>query len=385
MPMNTPPATAAAVPELPDLNPAGLLDSLADGVYVTDTGRRILLWNRAAERITGWTAAEVVGRTCFDNLLCHVDKDGHCLCGHEHCPLHRSVVTGRASEAPLLVYAQRKTGERIPVEVTVAPLHDRSGGVVGGIEVFRDASLGVRDLLRAKAIQELACKCEGTDDPRFELEARHQSHELVGGDFHRVEPIADGRLALLVADVMGHGVPAALYTMHLASLWDHHRDQFAAPARFLGALNRRLHPVAADAGYFATAVFAAYDPASGELVLARAGHPAPLLFRRGGQVEPLGRARPALGMLPEVNYYESSTSLVPGDAVLFFTDGAFEICDAAGRELGVDGLRQLVGDQCAADPGGTFRLAALEEQLLTFSNELHLPDDLTLLKLRRTA
>lgn len=375
--------SAPTVAELPDFDPACLLDSLADGVYITDTERRILLWNRAAERITGWPAGEVVGRTCFDNILCHVDKDGHCLCGQEHCPLHRSVVTGRPSEGPLLVFAQHKSGERIPVEVTVAPLRDRSGRTVGGVEVFRDASLGMHDLLRAKAIQDQTFKCEGTDDPRFEIEVRHQSLDLVGGDFYRVERLADGRLAMLVADVMGHGVPAALYTMHLASLWDHCRDQFAAPAAFLGALNRRLHMVAVEAGFFATAVAAVYDPADGSMVLARAGHPAPLVFRRGGATEAVGRSRPALGMLPEVNYEETSTSLAPGDAVLVFTDGAFEVCDAGGQELGIDGLQQLVRCQCAADPAGDFRLAAIEEQLLKFSNELHLPDDLTLLKLRR--
>lgn len=46
-----------------------------------------LRWSKSAERITGWTAAEVVGRPCFDNILCHIDKDGHLLCGKEDCPL----------------------------------------------------------------------------------------------------------------------------------------------------------------------------------------------------------------------------------------------------------------------------------------------------------
>ena len=60
-----------------------LLNSLADGAYITDVDRKILFWNHAAERITGWPAQEVVGRTCHDNLLVHEDKDGHPLCGKE--------------------------------------------------------------------------------------------------------------------------------------------------------------------------------------------------------------------------------------------------------------------------------------------------------------
>ncbi len=52
-----------------------ILDSLGDGVYVTDLERKIIYWNRAAERITGWVGADIVGRHCFDDILCHVDKD----------------------------------------------------------------------------------------------------------------------------------------------------------------------------------------------------------------------------------------------------------------------------------------------------------------------
>jgi len=376
--------TSPSALALPDFDPSGLIDSLVDGIYITDTERRILLWNRAAERITGWSAEEVVGRTCFDNILCHVDKDGHNLCGEEHCPLHRSVVTGTASEEPLLLFAGHKSGQRIPVEVSVAPLRNRKGKIVGGIEMFRDASVGVHDMLRAKAIQELAFRFEGLDDPRFEVEVCHQAYDLVGGDFYRVEQLDDGRMAILVADVMGHGVSAALYTMYLASLWDQFSRKSDSPPKILHELNRRLHLVAAEAGFFATAVLGLYDPATGSMSVARAGHPAPLVFRRGGDVEAVGKPRPALGMVPEVDYLETRLQLELGESILFFTDGAIEVCDTEERELGIEGLQDLVLDQIAADPEGAFHLDPLEEQLLTFSNALQLPDDLTLFKLRRT-
>ena len=56
----------------------------------------------------------MVGRRCLDNVLCHVDKDGHRLCGEEFCPLHRSMVTGTPSDVPLIVFAQTKDGRRMP-------------------------------------------------------------------------------------------------------------------------------------------------------------------------------------------------------------------------------------------------------------------------------
>ena len=76
-----------------DLDKVGareVLDALPDGAYITNLDRKILFWSRAAEKITGWPAGEVTGHTCADNILVHVDKDGHQLCGKEHCPLHRS-------------------------------------------------------------------------------------------------------------------------------------------------------------------------------------------------------------------------------------------------------------------------------------------------------
>ncbi len=74
-----------------------IIDSLSDGVYVCDLDRRITHWSKSAERITGWRAEDIVGSHCYDNILSHVDKDGHHLCGEEYCPLHRAMVTGKAS------------------------------------------------------------------------------------------------------------------------------------------------------------------------------------------------------------------------------------------------------------------------------------------------
>ncbi len=82
-----------------------ILDSLNDGVYVTDLDRKITYWNRAAERITGWRTSEVIGKNCSDNILCHVDKDGHILFGVELCPLHSSFTTVFSSTFPIMLFA----------------------------------------------------------------------------------------------------------------------------------------------------------------------------------------------------------------------------------------------------------------------------------------
>ena len=153
--------------------------------------------------------------------------------------------------------------------------------------------------------------------------------------------------------------------------------------RFVGVVNARLHALVHDAGYFGTAVLASYDAASGQLRLVRAGHPSPLLFHAKGSVEMIGCANPALGLFPSTNYKETAEQLAPEDALLLYTDGATELFDGQNHELGQDGLLQLARTQVCDGSITGFHLDQLEEQLLRFSNEIHLPDDLTLIKLRR--
>ena len=117
-----------------------ILDSLSDGVYVCDRDRRIVYGSKSADRITGRTREDVIGRRCLDDVLCHIDKDGHRLCGEEFCPLHRSMVTGTSSSVPLIVFAESKHGGRVPMQVSVAPIRDAGGEFIGGVEMFRDAS-----------------------------------------------------------------------------------------------------------------------------------------------------------------------------------------------------------------------------------------------------
>ena len=114
---------------------AKLLDNIFDGVYLVDVRRKITFWNHGAERLTGFTAAEVVGRQCPDNILAHVDATGRALC-IEGCPLSSSMVDGRAREAK--VSLRHKLGHRVPVSVRVFPITDQLGEIVGAVEIFRD-------------------------------------------------------------------------------------------------------------------------------------------------------------------------------------------------------------------------------------------------------
>jgi diguanylate cyclase (GGDEF)-like protein/PAS domain S-box-containing protein len=114
-----------------------ILDQIDDGVYFVDREKRILLWNRSAERITGFPRSEVVGEHCGNRWLCHIDASGRMLCTNG-CPLQRAVDTGVPIEAD--AFLQHKQGHRIPVKIRTIPLRDRQNRLVGAVEVFRSTA-----------------------------------------------------------------------------------------------------------------------------------------------------------------------------------------------------------------------------------------------------
>ena len=132
---------------------ADVLENLHDGLYCTDTHRVITFWNHAAERITGYPAAEVLGRSCAANILVHVDTDGRSLC-RGLCPLAmtRADCVGREAE----VFLRHRDGHRVPVLVRTGPLKDRAGQVVGGVELFTDLSNILANNSRVRELEQLA-------------------------------------------------------------------------------------------------------------------------------------------------------------------------------------------------------------------------------------
>ncbi len=130
-----------------------LLDHLYDGLYFVDLERRITFWNRTAEQITGFTADEVLGSHCYDNILNHVDAEGNLLC-ENRCPLAKSMEEGVAVEAE--VYLRHKRGHRVPVALRIKPLRNGDGEILGGVELFQDLSEKTGVLLQLAELRQLA-------------------------------------------------------------------------------------------------------------------------------------------------------------------------------------------------------------------------------------
>ena len=130
-----------------------VLQSLYDGVYIMDRDRRITFWNRSAERITGYSASEVIGHACSENILMHVDECGCQLC-LGHCPAAKAMDEGVEKESR--IYLHHKNGFRLPVMVRVSPIRSEQGDVVGAVEVFSDNSVLETSMKRLKELESQA-------------------------------------------------------------------------------------------------------------------------------------------------------------------------------------------------------------------------------------
>ena len=110
-----------------------LLDNLYDGIYFVDRDRVITYWNKGAERITGYTASQAVGRACRDNMLNHVTANGVQLCLAQ-CPLAACMEDGNLREAE--VFLHHADGHRVPIKVRASPIRNPQGEIVGAVEMF---------------------------------------------------------------------------------------------------------------------------------------------------------------------------------------------------------------------------------------------------------
>jgi serine phosphatase RsbU (regulator of sigma subunit) len=159
-----------------------------------------------------------------------------------------------------------------------------------------------------------------------------------------------------------------------------HAAEAADPGRFLTELNSEFTKILKQTGtlVFATALYCVINIGEGDARFARAGHPAPLHVRRmAGEVEAVasgeGSSGPAMGLIPNAQFKTSEAKLVPGDFLLFFTDGVIEVEDKAGHDFGVEGLRQNIRSNL--DQPIESLLEAIISDVYNFTGSTVLTDD----------
>jgi sigma-B regulation protein RsbU (phosphoserine phosphatase) len=331
-----------------------VLDSMPDNISIKDLEGRYIFDNSSHCRFLGAkNPSEVIGKTLFDFLPPEMAakfraEDLHVLGSGK--PIVRCIDE-----------AVDSVGNKHWMSVTKMPLYDDEGELLGLVSTTRDitARKAAEEQL-AKYAEELRKKNAQLEEdletarelqsallpqhyPRFPSSASPETSALrfqhffrscsgVAGDFFHIFQISDSVAGVFIADVMGHGVRAALVAAIIRTLVEESRPHAAQPAKFLGELNKGISLIlkSTHLPIFASACYIVADLARGDLKYANAGHPAPLFVHRPRQSAeqlplPGPQRDPVLGIFSDAKYRSSSCEICEGDTLLLFTDGLFEV------------------------------------------------------------
>ena len=220
--------------------------------------------------------------------------------------------------------------------------------------------------------------------PGFELAAYYNTSARAGGDYYDFFPLSDGGWGMFIADVSGHGTPAAVLMAITHAIAHAHPGTHTPPEALLRYLNGRLSRSYARGGTFVTAFYAVLDPASRTLTYARAGHNPPRLVRGDRVLSLDATGALPLGIIDGQTYDESTVTLERGDLLLLYTDGITEAMapKAPGsRQLfGLERLDKLLLDCGAASADGC--IARVRSAVAAFCGNQPPTDDQTLLAIR---
>jgi sigma-B regulation protein RsbU (phosphoserine phosphatase) len=218
--------------------------------------------------------------------------------------------------------------------------------------------------------------------PRLGLAAHYQTSQWAGGDYYDIFALPDGRWGLWIADVSGHGTPAAVMMAITHAVAHGYPGPPDPPDVFLAHINRTLvERYTAHTEAFVTAFYGIFDPGRRTLTYACAGHNPPRLKRCGDDtiLSLDGTAGLPLGLFPDSQYTAVEFRLWPGDQIVFYTDGVTDATDPSGRMFGLERLDEVL-EHCREDADDL--IAAVLAALKDFTRDHPAEDDRTLLVAR---
>jgi len=312
--------------------------------------------------------------------------------GAEHLARYRSAMAiplyDQGASLNMVVMFRREPNafdpELLPQQVWISNLFGRATHNLVLHRQLKDAfDMVDRELQIVADIQRSLLPAELPKIATLELASHYQTSRRAGGDYYDFFPLSDGRWGLLIADVSGHGTPAAVIMAVTHSIAHTHGEEPDPPSKLLDFVNRHLCARYTNGnGSFVTAFYGIYDPRNRTITYANAGHNPPRHKRAGrvvlGSLE--GGVNLPLGIDADERYHDCAQKFEPGDAIIFYTDGITEARAPRNNELfGTERLDQilLAGDSDAHDIARR-TLAAVED----FTGGAPPTDDRTMLVAR---
>ncbi|MBN2703591.1 MAG: SpoIIE family protein phosphatase [Pontiellaceae bacterium] len=339
-----------------------LMENMTDHIYFKDVESRFMMVNRSFCDWTGLDCSKIVGKTDFDLFA-----QAHAQQAYKD--EQQIIATGE----PLVGVEEKETwpdGRITWVSTTKMPLRDAHGEIIGTFGVSRDITEHKEAELRAayyaeqvRRIKEgmeddvrMAAELQKTFFPRsypafpssasaaescVEFSHYYEASGLVSGDFCTVRRLSDSCSGIFLCDVMGHGVRAALGTALICAIVEELAPLATEPGTFLERMNELLLPMLRqeDMLLFASACYIVFDVSTGKLTMASAGHPIPLHFKADGNtadwlMDDLTLQGAALAIMEDATYVTVEKQLQPGDSVVMYTDGLYEVERSDGEEFG---------------------------------------------------
>ena len=394
-----------------------LLAKLPDRIYFKDLESRFVRINNAQAALFGLRdPSEAVGRTDHDFFTTE----------HAQPALEdeRHIIRSGESMLDKLEKETLPDGSVSWVLTSKLPLRNKSGEIIGTFGISHDVSTMKQmeetieaerlrlqelseelraknlqleqDLVMAKGIQEALLPGRRYVFPprangsgmRVECASVYRPAEAVGGDFFTIIPLSEDKIGVFICDIMGHGLRAALGTAIVRGLVEELKSRADQPDRFLTELNRSLRAILRniDEPLLVTACYLVMSVSSDEVLVSSAGHPLPMKIQRAtGTVSPLGTRRsahgPALALFDEATYGMERFVMSADDLVLLFTDGATEMSDIEGREIGIERFMAVAGKYASLDPQRMCERVLDEIQLAAGGADFE--DDVCLLAIQR--
>lgn len=381
---------------------ADIINFLPDATFAIDREGVVITWNREMEKLTGISAAFMLGKGDYEYALPFYP---------DRRPMLANLVLMPEAELESLYTHVQREGDTLVVDTFIpksllgrsgryfwakaSPLYDPEGNVTGAIESIRDITERREmegRLARSNAELQIAAEIQMSFMPKvipqiagFDIAARAIMAKEVGGDFFDVIPfeivsLDRGTLGLLIADVAGKGVPAALFmalsriVVRVNALW--HRD----PARAIFDANNIITEDA-KSGMFVTLFFGILREEDRTLTYVNAGHNPPLVFRsRSETIEELPLTGIVLGAFENQEYFSRSLSVGPDDVVVMYTDGVTEAINAREELFGVERLNAIIRKNARLPAQEILNriLAGIHE----FTGDMPQFDDITLLVIK---